>query len=107
MRAVPDRSGTYPSARRTGAGQSRPPGPATDVPAMSMIPEYASWLGKPALRAARRTRLARAVFISLAAATDAAVILLVSVGTGAVYHRVTYGDVGNPVDFVQIGLLTA
>jgi hypothetical protein len=74
---------------------------------MSMVPEFASWLAKPALRAARRTRFVRAAFISLAAATDAAVILLVSVGTGAVYHRVTYGDVGNLVDFVQIGLLTA
>lgn len=72
-----------------------------------MVPEYASWLGKPALRAARVTRFVRAAFISLAAATDAAVILLVSVGTGALYHRVTYGDVGNLVDFVQIGLLTA
>ena len=49
----------------------------------------------------------RAAFGTLAAATDAAVILLVSVGAGAFYHRTVYGSLGHLSDFIEIGLLAA
>jgi Undecaprenyl-phosphate glucose phosphotransferase len=57
--------------------------------------------------APRRTVWLRAAFTLLAGATDAAAIVLVSVGSGILYHRFAYQDIGNITEFVQIGLLTA
>jgi Undecaprenyl-phosphate glucose phosphotransferase len=74
---------------------------------MNMVPGSASWLGASAVKGSKRTRWMRAAFVVLAGATDAAVILLASVGTGAFYHHIAYGDFGNIVDFVQIGLAAA
>jgi Undecaprenyl-phosphate glucose phosphotransferase len=55
----------------------------------------------------RRSPALRIAFGLLAGATDAAALILLSIGTGMVYHRIAYGDVGIIRDFVQIGLLTA
>src|SRR4051812_22369249 len=49
----------------------------------------------------------RFVFGLLAGATDAALILLLSLGTGVLYHRLAYGGDVEITDFVQVGLLTA
>jgi Undecaprenyl-phosphate glucose phosphotransferase len=57
--------------------------------------------------AARRTTLLRAAFSVLAGATDAAAILLWSIGCGILYHRFAYQGPGNVTDFVQVGLLAA
>ena len=57
--------------------------------------------------AARRPALLRAAFSVLAGATDAAAILLWSIGSGILYHRYAYQGPGNVTDFVQIGLLAA
>ena len=57
--------------------------------------------------AARRMSVLRFVIAALAAATDAAAIVLISIGTGVLYHKVLYGDVGPIPLFVQSGLVTA
>jgi Undecaprenyl-phosphate glucose phosphotransferase len=74
---------------------------------MSMTPEFVSWRDTADLKSARHTRLMRTSFSFLAAATDAAVILLVSVCSGILYHRFALGITGNIGDFVQIGVLAA
>jgi len=55
----------------------------------------------------RRTAVLRLVIAALAAATDAAAIVLTSIGTGILYHQVLYGDVGPIPLFLQSGLVTA
>ena len=57
--------------------------------------------------APRRTAFLRFVIAALAAATDAAAIVLISMGTGILYHKFLYGDVGPIPLFVQTGLVTA
>ena len=57
--------------------------------------------------AARRTAFLRFAIAALAAATDAAAIVLISIGTGILYHKVLYGDVGPIPLFLQSGLVTA
>jgi lipopolysaccharide/colanic/teichoic acid biosynthesis glycosyltransferase len=54
-----------------------------------------------------RTSLQRIIFGVLAAATDAATIVLISIGSGILYHHVVYQDPGRIVDYVQVGLITA
>ncbi len=55
----------------------------------------------------RRTTFLRLMIAVLAAATDAAAIVLISVGTGLLYHKALYGDSGPIALFVQIGAVTA
>ncbi|HWV51981.1 undecaprenyl-phosphate glucose phosphotransferase [Pseudorhodoplanes sp.] len=43
----------------------------------------------------------------IAAGADAATIILVSVGTGILYHKFAYQDAGPVADYVQVGLMTA
>ncbi len=57
--------------------------------------------------AVRRATLLRLMIAVLAAATDAAAIVLISVGTGLLYHKALYGDSGPIPLFVQIGVVTA
>jgi Undecaprenyl-phosphate glucose phosphotransferase len=57
--------------------------------------------------APRRAAFSRFVIAALAAATDAAAIVLISIATGVLYHKVLYGDVGPIPMFVQTGLVTA
>ena len=71
---------------------------------MSTAPHYGFEVGATA---ARRPIFLRAVFGVLAGATDAAAIVLLSIATGMLYHRVLYGDVGIVTSYVQVGLLTA
>jgi Undecaprenyl-phosphate glucose phosphotransferase len=56
---------------------------------------------------ARRTAFLRLLIAALAAATDAAAIVLISIGTGLLYHEILYGDVGPIPLYVQTGLVTA
>ena len=51
--------------------------------------------------------LRRPVFGLIAAATDAAAIILASVGTGILYHRLAYHDFGRVTDYVQVGMIAA
>ena len=57
--------------------------------------------------AGRRATFLRLMIAVLAAATDAAAIVLISVGTGLLYHKALYGDSGPIPLFVQIGVVTA
>lgn len=71
---------------------------------MSSTPHYGFEVGA---LTARRGILLRVVFGFLAGATDAAAIVLLSIGSGMLYHRVLYGDVGIVTNYVQVGLLAA
>jgi Undecaprenyl-phosphate glucose phosphotransferase len=71
---------------------------------MSTAPQYGFEVGA---LTGRRAVVLRRVFGFLAAATDAAAILLLSIATGVLYHRVLYGDAGVVTNYVQVGLLTA
>jgi Undecaprenyl-phosphate glucose phosphotransferase len=71
---------------------------------MSTAPHYGLEIASVA---ARRAMALRLVFGFLAGATDAAAIVLLSIGTGILYHRVLYGDAGIVTNYVQVGLLTA
>jgi Undecaprenyl-phosphate glucose phosphotransferase len=71
---------------------------------MSTVPRYGFELGAAS---PRRTMLLRIVFGFLAGATDAAAILLLSIATGILYHRLLYGGPGIVPNFVQVGLLAA
>ena len=57
--------------------------------------------------AARHAPFLRLVFGLLAGATDAAAIVLLSIGTGVAYHYALYGDLGVVTQYVQVGVLTA
>jgi Undecaprenyl-phosphate glucose phosphotransferase len=57
--------------------------------------------------ASRRTLVLRKLFGVLAGATDAAAVLLLSIGTGILYHRVLYGDSGIVANYIEVGLLAA
>jgi Undecaprenyl-phosphate glucose phosphotransferase len=57
--------------------------------------------------AARRATFLRRVIAVLAGATDAAAIVLVSIGTGLLYQKVVYGQAGSIQPFVPIGVVTA
>ena len=59
----------------------------------------ASILVRPSLR-----RFGLAV---IAAAADAAAVILVSVGTGILYHQLAYDDIGPVTDYVKVGLMAA
>jgi Undecaprenyl-phosphate glucose phosphotransferase len=71
---------------------------------MSTAPHYGFEVGAAA---PRRALFLRGVFGFLAGATDAAAILLLSIGTGILYHRALYGYAGVVTNYVQVGLLTA
>lgn len=71
---------------------------------MSTAPHYGFEVGAVA---ARRAVFLRVMFGFLAGATDAAAIVLLSIGTGILYHRALYGDFGVVTNYVQVGLLTA
>ncbi len=70
---------------------------------MSTVSHYSFDLGT----AARRANFLRLIIGFLLGATDAAGIVLLSVGTGILYHQALYGDSGPIRLFVQIGVLTA
>jgi polysaccharide biosynthesis protein PslA len=65
---------------------------------------YGSKIGTSLLE---RTSLQRIIFAVLAGATDAATIVLMSIGTGILYHRFIYRDPGQLASYVQVGLMTA
>ena len=57
--------------------------------------------------AARQATVLRMIVGFLLGATDAAAIVLLSAGTGILYHQVLYGESGPIHLFVQMGVLTA
>jgi polysaccharide biosynthesis protein PslA len=65
---------------------------------------YGSKIGASILE---RTSLQWITFAVLAGATDAATIVLMSIGTGILYHHFIYHDPGQLASYVQIGLMTA
>jgi Undecaprenyl-phosphate glucose phosphotransferase len=58
-----------------------------------------SVLSKPSLR--------RFTLALIAGATDAATVILASVGTGVLYHLLAYGEPGPLDDYVKVGLMAA
>jgi polysaccharide biosynthesis protein PslA len=71
---------------------------------MDIVSYYGSKIGASFIA---RALLQRVIFGMLAAATDAATIILISIGTGVLYHQVVYQDPGRVADYAQIGLITA
>jgi Undecaprenyl-phosphate glucose phosphotransferase len=71
---------------------------------MTSTPHQGLEIGGVAVRHAPFLRLA---FGFLAGATDAAAIVLLSIGTGTAYHYALYGDFGIVTQYVQVGVLTA
>lgn len=69
---------------------------------MTIAPHFGSEISGAT---ARRTPLLRLLFGFLAGATDAATILLLSIGTGVLYHRILYGESGVVSNYVQVGIL--
>jgi Undecaprenyl-phosphate glucose phosphotransferase len=59
----------------------------------------ASVLTRPSLR--------RFTLAVIAGATDAATVILISVGTGILYHKFAYQDAGPVTDYVKVGLMAA
>lgn len=51
--------------------------------------------------------LRRFALALIAAAADAATVILVSVGTGILYHKFAYQSAGPVADYVKVGLMTA
>lgn len=54
-----------------------------------------------------RPSLRRFVFALIAGGADAATVILVSVGTGILYHKFAYQNAGPLSDYVKVGLMTA
>ncbi len=54
-----------------------------------------------------RPSLRRFAMAVIAAATDAATVIVASVGTGILYHWLAYGDAGPLADYVKVGLMAA
>lgn len=71
---------------------------------MSVIQHYRSSL---ALSFSRHAVLIRGLYSFLAATADAATIILLSVLTGTLYHRVAYAAPGALMDYAQTGVLVA
>ncbi|HWP25674.1 MAG TPA: exopolysaccharide biosynthesis polyprenyl glycosylphosphotransferase [Xanthobacteraceae bacterium] len=71
---------------------------------MAVTQQYRSSLGVPL---SRHTVIVRRLYSLLAAIADAAAIVILSVATGALYHRIVYDGPGVIMDYVQIGALVA
>ncbi len=69
-----------------------------------------TWLDQPKRNNAAflsRPSLRRFALALVAGAADAATVILASVGTGILYHKLAYQDAGQLADYVKVGLMTA
>ena len=71
---------------------------------MSVAQHYRSGFG---ISFAKHSALIRGLYSLLAGFMDAATIILLSIATGVLYHRIVYQSNGVVVDYVQTGVLVA
>jgi Undecaprenyl-phosphate glucose phosphotransferase len=71
---------------------------------MSSVQHYRSSFG---ITFAKHSALIRGFYSLLASFADAATIIILSIATGVLYHRIVYQDTGNIADYAQTGFLVA